>query len=228
MIVAVTGLAREARLIAAPNIRPVVGGGDAVALERQLNEQLAGGAKRVLSVGICGALAPHLRVGDTIIASEIVDADGSHPTHGAWSRALASQLPEAVLAPVAGSDEISADRESKSRLRNRTRACAVDMESHIAARVARKHGLPFAAVRIVSDAAHRTLPAAARAAMRPSGRIDLPAVLRSVARAPRQLPALVRTAWEAEVAFAALLRCRHVLHGGHVGIDFGQLALDAA
>ncbi|MGH6889408.1 MAG: hopanoid-associated phosphorylase [Rhizomicrobium sp.] len=228
MIVAVTGLAREARLIEGPDIRLVVGGGDAVALERRLVEQLAGGARRVLSIGICGALAPHLRVGDTIIASEIVDAEGTHPTDGAWSRALASQLPEAVLAPLAGTDEMSADRESKARLRDRTRASAVDMESHIAARVARKHGLPFAALRIVSDAAHRTLPTAARVAVHPSGRIDLPAVLRSIVRAPRQLPALARTAWEAELAFAALLRCRHVLHGGFAAAEVGQLALDAA
>lgn len=225
MIVAVTGLAREARLIKGPDIRPVVGGGDAAALSQRLGEQLARGAKRVLSVGICGALAPELRVGDTIVASEIVDADGVHPTHDAWTRALASQLPEAVVAPLAGSDEISADRESKARLRDRTSASAVDMESHIAARLARQHGLPFAAVRIVSDTAHRTLPAAVRVAMRPSGRIDLPAVLRSLARAPRQFPALVRTAWEAELAFAALIRCRHVLNGGLAGADLGQLAL---
>jgi hopanoid-associated phosphorylase len=228
MIVAVTGLAREARLIAGPEIRPVVGGGDVVSLERRLSEQVAGGARRILSVGICGALAPHLRVGDTIIASEIVDEDGIHPTHGAWSRALASQLPEAVLAPLAGMDEISADRESKARLRDRTRASAVDTESHIAARVARKHGLPFAALRIVSDAAHRTLPVAARVAMRPSGRIDIGAVARSLARAPRQLPALVRTAWEAELAFAALFRCRHAIRGEFGVAEAGQFALDTA
>jgi hopanoid-associated phosphorylase len=226
MIVAVTGLAREARLIAGPDIQPVVGGGDCLALEQRLTGELAGGGRRVLSIGICGALAPDLRVGDAIIASEIVSAEEIFPTHGAWSRELAMRLPRALLVPLAGTSEMSADRESKALLRARTRAFAVDMESHIAARVAQRHGLPFAALRIVSDAAHRSLPAAARVALHPSGRIDLGAVLRSILRAPLQLPALVRTAWEAEMAFAALFRCRNALGGGLAGAEFGHVALE--
>src|SRR5580692_10059456 len=102
MIIAVTGLAREARLIASPDVRPVIGGGDATALEQRLMAELANGARRILSIGICGALCPALRVGDAIIASEIVDSSDSYPTHGPWSRDLASRLPHAVLAPLAG------------------------------------------------------------------------------------------------------------------------------
>jgi hopanoid-associated phosphorylase len=226
MIIAVTGLAREARLVAGPDVRPVVGGGDAQALEERLTAELANGARRILSIGICGALCPALRVGDTIIASEIVHGGESYATHGPWSRDLASRLPHAVLAALAGCDEMAADRETKKELRARTRASAVDMESHIAARVAQERGVPFAALRVVSDAAHRTLPTAARVAMRPTGGIDFGAVLRAVWHAPRQLPELIRTAWEAEVAFAALFRCRHALDGGFAGADFGKLALD--
>ena len=226
MIIAVTGLAREARLVAGPDVRPVVGGGDAAALEERLTAELANGARRILSIGICGALSPELRVGDAIIASEIVHRSDSYPTHEPWSRDLASRLPHAVLAPLAGIDEIAADREAKAALRARTRASAVDMESHIAARVARNKGVPFAALRIVSDSAHRTLPEAARVAMLPTGGIDVAAVIRALLRAPRQLPALIRTAWEAEIAFAALFRCRHALDGGFAGADLGKLALD--
>ena len=61
MIIAVTGLAREARLVAGPEVRPVVGGGDAQALEERLTAELANGARRILSIGICGALCPALR-----------------------------------------------------------------------------------------------------------------------------------------------------------------------
>jgi len=226
MIIAVTGLAREARLVAGPDVHPIVGGGDAKALKERLTAELENGARRILSIGICGALCPELRVGDTIIASEIVHGGDAYPTHGSWSRDLASRLPHAVLAPLAGSDEMAADRETKERLRAGTRASAVDMESHIAARVARERSVPFAAVRVVSDAAHRSLPAAARVAMRPTGGIDFGAVFRAVRRAPRQLPELIRTAWEAEIAFAALFRCRHALNGGFAGADLGQLALD--
>ena len=226
MIVAVTGLSREARLIAGPNILPVVGGGHAPLLERRLKDALAKGGRRVLSIGICGALSPQLRVGDAILASEVIAGQECFATHGSWTRELSARLPDAVVAPLAGTDAMSTDRGSKARLRAATRASAVDMESHIAARVARVHGVPFAALRVVSDAAHRTLPPAAHVALHPSGRIDMAAVLRSLLRAPLQIPALIRTAWEAEIAFATLLRCRSVLDGGFAGADLGQFALD--
>jgi adenosylhomocysteine nucleosidase len=226
MIVAVTGLTREARLIAGPDMLPVVGGGDAASLERKLAAQLEKGARRVLSIGICGALAPGLRVGDAIVASEIVAPDQVYPSHPSWTRELVSLLPHATLAPLAGRDCISADRAAKARLREETRAFAIDMESHVAARVANAKGLPFAALRVVSDAAHRTLPEAARIGMLPSGKMNVGGVLRSLARAPLQLPALIRTAWEAEVAFASLFRCFNMLQGGFAGANLGELVLD--
>ena len=61
----------------------------------------------------------------------------------------------------------------KAALHSETGASAVDMESHIAAAYAAEAGLPFAAVRVISDPAHRALPALARAAIKPNGQIDL-------------------------------------------------------
>ena len=228
MILAVTGLAREARLIAGPHLVPVISGGDAVLLENRLQTALAEGARRILSIGICGALAPDLRVGDAVLASEVVVGEDVYPTHAAWTKELARRLPNAIIAPMAGMNGMSADRDSKARLHASTRAWASDMESHVAARIASSSGLPFAALRVVSDAAHRTLPPAARVALKPCGGIDLVSVLRSLLRAPLQIPALIRTALEAEIAFAALLRCRYVLHAGFSGADLGELALDVA
>jgi hopanoid-associated phosphorylase len=226
MIVAVTGLAREARLIANPKIAPVVAGGDAGSLDRRLGDELAKRARRVLSIGICGALSPELRVGDVIVASEIVADSESIPTHAPWTRELASRVPCAVVAPLAGIDTIVGHRDAKARLYAATRASAADMESHIAARAARSRGLPFAALRVVSDAADRTLPPAACVSLNLSGGIDILGVLRSLLRAPQQIPALLRTAWEAEIAFAALFRCRHLLVGGFGAANLGELALD--
>ena len=226
MILAVTGLAREARLIAGPHLTPVVSGGDAALLETRLKSALANGARRILSIGICGGLAPDLRVGDAVLASEIIVGQEIYPTHASWTRELARRLPNAILAPMAGSDGMSADRDSKARLHASTRAWASDMESHVAARAARAYRLPFAALRVVSDAAHRSLPPAARVALKPCGGIDLAGVLGSLLRAPQQIPALIRTAIEAEVAFASLLRCRYVLNAGLGGADFGELVLD--
>jgi adenosylhomocysteine nucleosidase len=228
MIVAVTGMAREARLVAHRGVLPVVGGGDAAMLEKRIDAAVAKGGRRILSIGICGALSPDLRVGDVVIGSEVVTASEFYPTHAPWTRELAGRLPDAVVAPIAGVDHVSAHREDKADLRESTKAKTVDMESHVAARAALAHGLPFAALRVVSDSAHRSLPHAAQVALRPSGGVDVPAVLRSVLRTPLQILPLIRTAWEAEIAFATLLRCCGMLHTGFARTNLGEISLDAA
>jgi len=43
-------------------------------------------------------------------------------------------------------------------------------------RVARRYRLPFAAARVISDAAHRDLPPAVLVGMKSDGGMDLPAV----------------------------------------------------
>ncbi len=59
----------------------------------------------------------------------------------------------------APSDDRSRRRATRSRCTARPARSAVDMESHVAARVAARHGLPFAALRVISDPASRSLPA---------------------------------------------------------------------
>ena len=80
------------------------------------------------------------------------------------------------------------------------------MESHVAARVAARHALPFMAIRAISDTASETLPPAALVGMNPDGSMALGSVLRSLARHPAQLPALIRTGRSAEAAFGVLGR----------------------
>jgi adenosylhomocysteine nucleosidase len=231
MIVAVTGLDREARAIARPEIITVVGGGDRCGLEMRIANALQAGARRVLSIGICGALSPSLKVGDCIVATEVVAGRERVATDADWTRELLAQVPTARLGVLAGSDTIVASRTEKRRLHGETFAVAVDMESHIAAKVACEHALPFAALRVVSDSHRQSLPPAALVAMSRSGKIDVRAVLRSLASRPAQIPALIRTAWEAEKAFQALVRCRHVLTAPAfvpVAPATGELALDVA
>jgi hypothetical protein len=109
-----------------------------------------------------------------------------------------------VPKPVAHPDE-------KRALYLQTGAIAVDMESHIVASVALAHDVPVAAIRVITDPAKRALPVSAVAAMRPNGTTDIGAMLRSVFRQPRQLPALLQTALDARAARATLVRGRHLL-----------------
>jgi adenosylhomocysteine nucleosidase len=232
MIVAVTGLDREARVIARPDVITVVGGGNGHSLKSQVQAALDQGAKRILSIGICGALSPALKVGDCIIATKIVADGRSFSTDPQWTRELLDRVPSAKPAVLTGSNTIVSSREAKSRLHRETGAAAVDMESHIAADIAQECRLPFAVVRIISDSHRQTLPPAALVGMSQAGKVNLPAVLRSVVAKPTQIPALLRTAWEAERAFQALFRCRHVLNpAAELGLgpaDLSELSLDVS
>lgn len=214
-ILAATGLLREARILRGPGVRAIPGGGDQQRLEAEL-DRAAPEVRGIISIGIAGALAPGLRPGDWVVA----DAVGEVPTDPGWAARLAEAL-GAARGPIAGSDIMVADVAGKAALHGATGALAVDMESHVAARVAARHGLPFAVARVISDAADRSLPPAARVGMRPDGAMDLYAVLRSLAADPRQLPALIRTGLEAERAFRALLRSHHRLGPGLAGPVLG-------
>jgi adenosylhomocysteine nucleosidase len=205
MILAATGLQRERRIVGGPDIEAIAGGGDPARLEALL-ERLAGRASGIISIGIAGGLAPGLQVGQWIVADAVLVDGEPMPTDMAWTGRLVARLPEAARGVLLGANIMAAEAMQKASLHRATGAVAVDMESHVVARVARRRHLPFAVARVVSDAAHHTLPPAARVGMKSDGGIDLPAVLRSLLAEPGQLPALIRTGLEAERGFRALLR----------------------
>jgi adenosylhomocysteine nucleosidase len=220
MILAATGLQRERRIVAGPDIEAIASGGDPVRLEAVL-DRLAGTASGIISIGIAGALAVGLPVGQWVVADAVLVDGESLPTDPAWTSRLAARLPEAARAVLLGVNAMVADATQKASLHSTTGAVAVDMESHIVARVARRHRLPFAAARVISDAAHHDLPPAARVGMKSDGGMDLPAVLRSLLANPGQLPALIRAGLEAERGFRALLRGHRRLGPRLAGPDLG-------
>jgi hopanoid-associated phosphorylase len=205
MILAATGLQRERRIVAGPDIEAIASGGDPVRLEAVL-DRLAGTASGIISIGIAGALAAGLPVGQWVVADAVLVDGESLSTDPAWTNRLAARLPEAARGVLLGVNAMVAEATQKASLHSTTGAVAVDMESHIVARVARRHRLPFAAARVISDAAHHDLPPAVLVGMKSDGGMDLPAVLRSLLANPGQLPALIRTGLEAERGFRALLR----------------------
>jgi hopanoid-associated phosphorylase len=211
MILAVCGLLREARLLSRYGLKVVIGN----AIEAAITPDTRG----IISVGIAGALAPDLETGDAVIAERVVTACDAFETDAKWTARLAARLPDATIGAILGRNTIADDAEVKALLHESSRAVAVDMESHIAARTAHARGLPFAALRVISDRADQSLPPAVQVAMRPDGSIALGRVLWSVAKGPGQIPALIRTGRESEKAFAALLRCLDLLGLGLRGPD---------
>jgi hypothetical protein len=83
--------------------------------------------------------------------------------------------------------------------------------------LAEAHGLAFAALRVIVDPAHRTVPRAALASMGPDGRTDIPALLRDLVTRPSQLVQLARVALDALTARTELQRVRNLL-GPHFGL----------
>jgi hopanoid-associated phosphorylase len=211
-LLAVVGMRREAAIVAGPGVIVLVGGGVSETLARALSAKLdCGDIGGVISIGLAGALASRLAVGAAVVAEELWSAEERFQTDPAWARRLLSALPDAVGGRAAGSNAVVSDARAKAALGEASGAICVDMESHLAARAARAAGVPFAALRFISDGATRTLPHAAEKGLRPDGGVDVAAVALEALRRPYEIPALVRTGLEAEAAFRALLRSRRRL-----------------
>ena len=216
-ILAVTGLKREAEIAGGPGVVAVAGGGDAAGLAAKL-DALHGDITGVISIGLAGALSPLLKVGEAVIADQIHFCKESWRCDNLWRVALAAKLKGAHQGPIAASQIILQDRAAKTALYDASGALAVDMESQVAARFAAARGLRLAALRIISDDASHALPPATRVAMTPEGGIALSKVLWAVAKNPLQIPALIRTGFASNKAFAELLRCRDLCGAGLCGI----------
>ena len=224
-LLAATGLRREAAILAGPGLTVVPGGGQSEALERAL-VAAGDGCSAVISIGLAGALAEGLAPGDWVVADAVLVDGEPMSVHGPWRDALAARLSAAQTGLFLGSDAMLIRAADKRRAHAATGAIAVDMESHVAARVARRLRLPFAAARVISDGADRSLPPAVSVAMRPNGGMALGAVLAALARDPAQLPALIRTGLEAGAAFRALGGANRLLGPGLGLVDLGDHLLD--
>ena len=215
-LVIVCGLAAEAKIAAAPGVTVISGGGDGAKLAAAL-AALSPATTHLLSFGVAGGLDPALRPGDVRVARAVF-ANVRLEADAAWSGRLAAALGTST-AFFAGSETVVGEIEAKTALGAATGAACVDMETHHVAHEALRRGIPWAALRAVTDPADRALPHAAAVGMRPDGSIDLPAILMSLAKNPAQLPGLIRAGADARAAFAALLRCRQTLGGGFALVD---------
>ena len=100
----------------------------------------------VISVGFAGALDPGLELGQVLTPRLVIDArDGSRTQVGSGSGVLVSF--DAV-----------ADAEQKFKLGKSYRADAVDMEAAAVACGAHAHGIPFVAMKAISDEVGFAMP----------------------------------------------------------------------
>ncbi len=224
-VLIVTGLVQEARIAAGPGMTVICSSSDPQQLRALLTVFDPSTIRGVISFGVAGGLDPSLKSGDVVVATEVMAGDARWLAGLALNEDLIASVAlgrrRVVRGGLAGVEEVIVAQAGKVALRSETGAAAVDMESHIAAAYAAEAGLPFAALRVISDPATRALPALAKYAIKPNGDIDLRMVLRGVARNPLTLRALVSTGIDFNRALKSLRGCRSFLLGGE-----GLLAAD--
>lgn len=221
-IIAVTCLSFEAQVAAGPGVSVLCGA--AQRYIHKLEAAVEAGGSGIISIGIAGGLAPGLAPGDWVVASGVITDGVRIPTDSRWSQKLLHALPKAVHADISGVDAPVVAEADKRELHETHGTVACDMESHIAAKIAARHGVPFAACRVIIDPAERTLPPAALVGMRSDGRPDVFAVARSLFQQPRQVFSLLRVVADLRAARTALSDGRRRL-GGNLSFP-GELQLN--
>src|SRR6188768_3993715 len=216
-VLIITGLMQEARIAAGPGMIVVCSSSDPNQLRALLATLDSTTFRGVISFGVAGGLDPSLRSGDVVVATEVLAGDTRFLAGLALNEEMIARATlrrrRVVRGGLAGVEQVIAAAACKAALHLETGAAAVDMESHIAAAYAAETGLPFAALRVISDPASRALPALAKSAIKPNGDIDLRKVLRGLARNPASLRALVSTGIDFNRALRSLRGCRGFLHG---------------
>lgn len=203
MIGIVVGLGAEARIARrlGSHVEIAIGGGTADGARRAAERLLARGASGLISFGLAAGLAPDLAPGTVIVPRRVRVADATFATDSALNAALGGATPHDLL----HSERVVVDAADKHRLYLASRCAALDMESGAVARAALAEARPFAVLRAVCDPAQRSLPPAALVATTADGRIAPGRLLRSLARRPEQVAALMRLALDARLARRALI-----------------------
>lgn len=158
----------------------------------------------LIAAGLAGGLRPEWTVGRTMVAAAVVDA--------ATGRRYATQFGEGT---VVSSPTISG-LEEKRELAQRYHADLVDMEGAAVGEVAQAHGLPFLAVKAVSDEHSFQLPPL-EPFVDAEGRFQGGRFAVYAALHPGWWPTLVRLKRNSDRAAAALARLLQELIRQHAG-----------
>jgi len=150
----------------------------------------------IISAGIAGALVAELHVGDTIFPATVIDTqDGSR---------VETAIPDAPVGKAAVGRTILVSRPEiasaaqKQQLAKSYGAHAVDMEAAAVARAAQLHGLPFLAVKAISDELDFELPELSPFIR--SGQLDTMRFVLYVASRPWLWPRVIRLARNTRIA----------------------------
>ena len=229
MIALFAALEREAQPVIRRLLQPETGaaagfewtrghlaGEDALVCQTGMGQRAGTAAREVLhrerpalavSFGVCGGLAPKLHAGDVVICRRTNDeatstAFDSDPRLVAAAEAAARDAGIAVsVGDAVTVGDFSAGPKRKARLR--AHGDIAEMEGQWIAQAAHASGVPFIAVRALSDDSNTQLPMIPRI-ITPEGRMRGTRVVPYLARRPWMLPLLIRLARDERLALRNL------------------------
>jgi len=192
-----------------------IGGTDAVLLVSGVGAEKAYGAARdmiaalnpelYISAGLCGSISPDAVPGEVHVADGILSFvnDNMEQTFGPDDGLLASPGALAGLkhTRLICSDRVLVSSAEKHLLHERhPDAAIVDMESAGAARAAREAGIPFMAVKAVSDGHEENLPVDFNRFTEDDGGIDVAGLIFHVLTHPSTIGPLVKLSRNSKAA----------------------------
>lgn len=227
----VVGMEDERAIAAGEDVEVVVGAANAALLRARLAAVDTSKINAVFSFGVAGGLNPAQKSGDLLLSTQVLAqtvSDQGDFIEESWmadnSIMLAASLHSAKKTDIKfhkavflGTDLEARDNPEtgNKNLREMTGADIIDNESHIAAKFASEHNLPFLSIRAVSDSVSHPLPPAALLPLDPEdGSPDGRAIAKSLLQNPLQIPALIRTAWQYSKALRALKKFRNEIGFG--------------
>lgn len=164
------------------------------AAERCMRLASRGVCGRVVWLGIAGALSPDLEVGDLVVGRTVMapEKPSVHLDEAHVEAAVARGCRPGVLVTASGLVVTASSREVLWRRTGSQPRTAVDMETWAAARVLQRAGVPFTAVRAISDTTADRLPSWLERVSAPYGAFPLGPVVRGALIRPASLVPLAK------------------------------------
>lgn len=179
------------------------------------------GVSALMSFGVAGALDETLRPGHLVLP-ERIRAIYSYPVSLEWRARILHHLPKhlkVVGGTLATSYQVLTSEAEKREFSAKNGACAVDMESGAIAEIAADAGIPFVAVRAITDPIEFSPSPTLLAAVHPDGSVNLLHLLTLILRRSVNVTTLLRLAPGMRAACATLLSVVK-----HAGIELGGVS----
>jgi adenosylhomocysteine nucleosidase len=168
----------------------------------------------VLSAGFCGALQPVTKVGDIIVADEVVDTTGKN-WKATWPASSVSEpvKGQVLRGRILTTPELIVSRDDKRKLGEVHAAAGVDMESAAVAQACTEVSIPFGCVRAISDEADAALSPEVLGLLTEDG-VSFKRVALTILRRPSLLPELRSLACDTRYAAKQLANVLGTLVSG--------------